>query len=116
MTLAACLGSVMQVFDTSLASVALPHMQGTLSATKDQISWVLTSYIVAVAVFTPLSGWFSVRFGRKRFFLICICGFIAPSLLVAQSDSLFEIVARSEERRGGKECVSTWRSRWSPNH
>ena len=64
------LATIMQALDTSIANVALPHMQGSLSASQDQISWVLTSYIVAAAITTPLTGWLAGRFGRKRLFLV----------------------------------------------
>src|SRR3546814_20426584 len=105
----------MQTLDSTIAKVALPHMAGSLSASQDQIMWVLTSYIVAAAIATPVTGWLSGRYGRKAIFLVSIAGFTASSLLCGISGNLFEIV-RSEERRVGKECVSTCRSRWSPYH
>ncbi len=64
------LATIMQTLDSTIANVALPHMAGSLSASQDQISWVLTSYIVAAAIATPLTGWLSTRFGRKRMFLM----------------------------------------------
>ncbi len=67
--------TVMQALDTTIANVALPHMQGSLSATQDQISWVLTSYIVAAAIMTPLTGWLAGRFGRKQLFATAVIGF-----------------------------------------
>src|SRR6266545_7999096 len=75
--LTACimLATIMQALDTTIANVALPYMQGSLSATADQISWVLTSYIVAAAVMTAPVGWLSDRFGRKKLFLFCVGGF-----------------------------------------
>ena len=75
------LATIMQALDTTIANVALPHMQGSLSATQDQIAWVLTSYIVAAAIATPLTGWLAGRFGRKRLFLVSIVGFTVASLL-----------------------------------
>ena len=60
------LSSLMQSLDGTIANVALPHIQGSVSATQDQISWVLTSYIIAVAIMTPLSGWLAGKIGRKR--------------------------------------------------
>ena len=75
------LATMMQALDTTIANVALPHMQGSLSATQDQITWVLTSYIVAAAIMTPLTGWLAGRFGRKRVFLISIAGFTVASVL-----------------------------------
>ena len=67
--------SIMQALDTTIATIALPHMQGSLSGTQDQMVWVLTSYIVAAAIMTPLSGWLAVRIGRKRVFLYSVVGF-----------------------------------------
>lgn len=68
-TLTVMLATIMQALDTTIANVALPHMQGSVGATQDQISWVLTSYIVASAIFMPLTGFLSGRFGRKRIFI-----------------------------------------------
>ncbi len=65
----------MEVLDTSIASAALPHIGGSLSATPEEATWVLTSYLVANAVVLPASGWFSLRFGRRNFLLFCICLF-----------------------------------------
>src|SRR4026207_2395941 len=63
--------TIMQALDTTIANVALPYMQGSLSASLDQISWVLTSYIVAAAVMTAPVGWLADRFGRKKLFVVC---------------------------------------------
>ena len=68
-TLGVMLATIMQALDMTIANVALPYMQGSLSATMDQIAWVLTSYIVASAIMTPPTAWLASRFGRKRFFL-----------------------------------------------
>jgi DHA2 family multidrug resistance protein len=68
-TLSVMLATIMQALDTTIANVALPHMQGTLGATQEQISWVLTSYIVAAAIFMPLTGFLTDRLGRKRVFM-----------------------------------------------
>ena len=70
-TFSVMLVTVMQVLDTSVTNVALPHMQGSLSAGVDEISWVLTSYLAANAVILPATGWLGSVLGRKRFFLIC---------------------------------------------
>src|ERR1700685_3356044 len=80
-TVSIMLATVMQALDTTIANVALPHMQGSLSAAQDQIAWVLTSYIVAAAIVTPLTGWLAARFGRKRVFLISVAGFTVASML-----------------------------------
>jgi DHA2 family multidrug resistance protein len=82
----------MQALDMTIANVALPYMQGSLSATLDQISWVLTSYIVAAAVATPLTGWVSNRIGRKKLFLVSVAGFTAASLLCGIATSIDEMV------------------------
>ena len=86
------LGANLQVLDTTMATVALPRMQGALSATQDEITWVLTTYLVAVAMALPLVGVLANRFGRKRVFLIATVCFITASGLTGMSDSLTEIV------------------------
>jgi DHA2 family multidrug resistance protein len=91
-TLAVMSSTLIQVLDTTIVNVALPHMQGELGATADQISWVLTSYLVSSAIFMPLTGHFTDIMGRKRFLLICIAGFVAASALCGISQSLAQIV------------------------
>jgi DHA2 family multidrug resistance protein len=91
-TLSVMLATVMQVVDTTIVNVALPHMQGGMSATQDQISWVLTSYIVAAAIFTPLTATLAERFGRKRLFAAAVVGFTLASMLCGAATSLTEIV------------------------
>ena len=86
------LATIMQVLDTTIANVALPYMQGGLAATQDQISWVLTSYIVAAAIMTPMTGWLVARFGRKYIFLISVAGFTLASVLCGMAGSLTEMV------------------------
>jgi DHA2 family multidrug resistance protein len=85
--------TVMQTLDTTIANVALPHMQGSLSASQDQIAWVLTAYIVAAAIATPLTGWLVDRFGQKRVFLASVVGFTVASALCGMAGSLAQIVA-----------------------
>jgi MFS transporter, DHA2 family, multidrug resistance protein len=92
-TLSIMLATIMQTLDSTIANVALPHMQGTLSASQDQIAWVLTAYIVASAIATPLTGWLCDRFGQKYVFLASISGFTLASALCGMSNSLAEIVA-----------------------
>lgn len=92
-TLSIMLATVIQALDGTIANVALPHMQGSLSASQDQIMWVLTSFIVAAAIATPLTGWLCDRFGQKRIFLISVAGFVAASVLCGLSESLGQIVA-----------------------
>jgi DHA2 family multidrug resistance protein len=83
---------IMQILDTTIANVALPHMQASLGAAQDTITWVLTSYIVAAAIATPITGWLSDNIGRKRLFLICIAGFVVTSALCGTAFSLSEMV------------------------
>jgi len=92
-TLSIMAATIMQTLDTTIANVALPHMQGTLSASQDQIAWVLTSYIVAAAIATPLTGWMVDRFGQKTVFLASVIGFTVASVLCGVANSLAEIVA-----------------------
>jgi DHA2 family multidrug resistance protein len=84
--------TLMMTIDQTIANVALPHLQGSLSASQDQITWVLTSYIVATAIMTPLSGWLALKIGRRPMFLFCIAGFVAASILCGMATSLPEIV------------------------
>ena len=86
------LATIMQAIDTTIANVAIPSMQGSLSATLDQVSWVLTSYIVASAIFMPPTGFFAARLGRKRVFLISVFGFTIASMLCGAATSLPEMV------------------------
>jgi DHA2 family multidrug resistance protein len=91
-TIGLMLATVMNSLDTTIANVALPHMAGSVSASQDQITWVLTSYIIAAAIMTPLSGWLSTRFGRKLTFLVSIAGFTIASMLCGVAANLGEIV------------------------
>jgi DHA2 family multidrug resistance protein len=91
-TVSIMLATLMQALDTTIANVALPHMQGSLSASQDEITWVLTSYIVAAAIAMPLTGWLCARFGRKRIFLWSVAGFTVSSALCGLALSLPEIV------------------------
>ena len=86
------LAVIMQALDTTIANVALPYIQGSVSASSDQINWVLTSYIVAAAIMTPPSGFLANRFGRKRVLLTAIAGFVIASILCGLSQSLIQIV------------------------
>jgi DHA2 family multidrug resistance protein len=85
--------TILTALDTTIANVALPHMQGSLSATQDQMTWALTSYIIAGAVMTPLSGWIADRFGRKPLFLYSVIGFTIASALCGMAQSLPQVVA-----------------------
>ena len=92
LTLAVMGGTVMQILDSTIANVALPHMQAALSATQDSITWVLTSYIVASAVAIPITGWLSDRIGSRQLFLLSISIFIMASMLCGIATSLPEMV------------------------
>jgi MFS transporter, DHA2 family, multidrug resistance protein len=101
-TASVVLGSLLYSMDWTIGVVALPHMQGTFSATQDQISWVITSYIVASAIMIPTGGWLSARFGRKRVFVWALVGFMASSLLCGAAESLTtEVLARIAQGMSG---------------
>ncbi|HSU04507.1 MAG TPA: DHA2 family efflux MFS transporter permease subunit [Acetobacteraceae bacterium] len=92
--LTACVmtATLMQMLDSAIANVALPYMQGSLSASRDEITWVLTSYVIAAAIMTAPVGWLAVRFGRKRLFIICLSGFTIASMLCGAAQSLPQMV------------------------
>src|SRR3977135_2596158 len=92
MTVSVMLASIMQALDNTIANVALPRIQGSVSATQDQMAWVLTSYIVASAIMTPLSGWLAGQIGRKKVFLYSVAGFTLASMLCGLAQSLPQIV------------------------
>jgi len=92
LTLSVMASTIMQAIYSTIANVALPKMQGTLSATQDQMAWVLTSYIIASAIMIPMSGWLAGRIGRKKVFLISIAGFTIASALCGMALSLSQIV------------------------
>ncbi len=85
--------TLMQALDSTIANVALPYMQGALGATTDQITWVLTSYVVAAAIMTAPVGWMAMRFGRKQLFVACLAGFTVASMACGAAQSLVQIVA-----------------------
>ena len=91
-TACAIIATLMQALDTTIANVALPYMQGSVSASQDQIDWVLTSYIVAAAIMTPPTGFLAGRFGLKRLFLVSIAGFTVTSMLCGMAQSVTQIV------------------------
>src|ERR1700758_109616 len=100
--LAVMLATFMEVLDTSIAAVALPYIAGSLSASNDEATWVLTSYLVANPVVLPASSWFSLRFGRKRFLLFCIFLFTVSSFACGAATSLGMILlARAVQGAGG---------------
>ena len=93
LTVCIMMATVMQALDTTIANVALPYMQGSLSTTQDQINWVLTSYIVAAAIMTSPLGWMATRYGRKRLFILCTAGFTVASMLCGVALSIEQMVA-----------------------
>ena len=96
------LATFMEVLDTSIAAVALPYIAGSVSATNDEATWVLTSYLVANAIVLPASTWFALRFGRKRFLIVCILIFTASSFVCGAAPSLgILLVARAVQGAGG---------------
>ncbi|MBV8550939.1 MAG: DHA2 family efflux MFS transporter permease subunit [Acidobacteriaceae bacterium] len=96
------LATFMEVLDTSIAAVALPYIAGSVSATNDEATWVLTSYLVSNAIVLPASSWFGLRFGRKRFLLTCIVIFTAASFLCGAAPTLgILLLARAIQGAGG---------------
>jgi DHA2 family multidrug resistance protein len=91
-TICAMTATIMQALDTTIANVALPYMQGTLSASQDQINWVLTSYIVAAAIMTAPVGWIANRFGRKKVFIVCSTGFTIASVMCGLAQDITQMV------------------------
>ncbi len=90
--LAVTLATFMEVLDTSIANVALPHIAGSLSAGTDESTWVLTSYLVSNAIVLPLSGWISSIIGRKRFYMSCVALFTVSSLLCGLAPNLAMLI------------------------
>jgi MFS transporter, DHA2 family, multidrug resistance protein len=96
------LAAFMEVLDSSIANVALPYMAGSLAASNDQSTWVLTSYLVSNAIVLPMSGWLAEALGRKRFFMICLAIFTVSSLLCGFAPSLgFLLLFRVLQGAGG---------------
>ena len=85
-------GTLMQMLDTTICNVALPYMQGGLSASRDEITWVLTSYIVAAAIMTAPVGWLAARFGKKNVLIVSLIGFTIASMLCGMAESLTEMI------------------------
>ena len=91
-TLCVMMGNLMQSLDSSIANVSLPYMQGSLSTSADEITWVLTSYVIAVAIMTAPVGWLAFRFGRKNLHVLCMSGFVLASMLCGAATSLEQMV------------------------
>ena len=110
-TLSIMLVAVMQILDTSVTNVALPHMQGALSAGVEEVAWVITSFLAANAVIIPATGWLAGLLGRKRFFLICTVLFTVSSFLSGLAPNLtFLIVMRVFQGLGGGPVIPVERS------
>ena len=92
LTVAIMMAVLLQVLDTTIANVALPHMMASMSATQETINWVLTSYIVASAIAIPITGWLADRVGRKRLFVWSVIAFTIASVLCAMAQGLTEMV------------------------
>src|SRR5262249_36691384 len=86
------LATFMEILDTAVANVSLPQIAGSLSVTRDQATWVISSYLVANAISLPIAGWMAGRFGRKRFYMACVAGFTITSLFCGISRSLGALV------------------------
>src|SRR3984957_20270759 len=86
------MATFMEVLDTSIANVALPHIGGSLSAAQEESTWILTSYLVANAIVLPLSGWLSSLLGRKRFYMTCVLLFTLSSALCGMASSLGQLI------------------------
>ena len=93
LTVCVMMATIMQALDTTIANVALPYMQGSLSTTQDQVNWVLTSYIVAAAIMTSPLGWTAMRYGRKKLFIACAAGFTLASMLCGIAQTIEQMVA-----------------------
>jgi DHA2 family multidrug resistance protein len=91
-TLCVMMGNLMQSLDSTIANVSLPYMQGSLSTSADEITWVLTSYVIAAAIMTAPVGWLAVRFGRKNLHVVCMAGFVTASMLCGMAESLQQMV------------------------
>jgi MFS transporter, DHA2 family, multidrug resistance protein len=86
------LGPILEVLDSSIVNVSLPHMQGSFSAGVDEVAWVVTSYLVANGIMIPMTGWISARFGRKRYFMLSLFSFVCASAMCGAAGSLHEMI------------------------
>ncbi len=91
-TIAVMAGTFMEIIDTTVVNVALPHIAGSLSAGVDEATWVLTSYLISNAIVLPITGWLSALFGRKRFLMICLVLFTFSSMLCGSAPSLGALI------------------------
>ena len=91
--LAVILCTILEVLDSSIVNVALPHMQGSFSASVDEVTWVVTTYLVAAGIMIPTTGWIAGQFGRKNYFLVCIVTFVVSSAMCGAAQTLNQMVA-----------------------
>src|SRR4051794_5214658 len=91
-TISVMLATFMEVLDTTVVNVSIPHISGNLSATVDEGTWVVTSYLVSNAIVLPMSGWLASYFGRRRILLVCVAGFSLTSLLCGLATSLESLI------------------------
>ena len=96
------LGTILEVLDYSIVNVSLPHMQGSFSASVDEIAWVVTSYLVAAGIMIPMTGWIAERFGRKRYFMASVTMFVVSSALCGVAQSLPDRVLPPDAGGGGR--------------
>src|ERR1700747_2711157 len=85
--------TILEVLDSSIVNVALPHMQGSFSASVDEVTWVVTTYLVAAGIKIPTTGWIAGQFGRKNYFLVCIVTFVVSSAMCGAAQTLDQMVA-----------------------
>ena len=91
--LAVILCTILEVLDSSIVNVALPHMQGSFSASVDEVTWVVTTYLVAAGIMIPTTGWIAGQFGRKSYFLVSIATFVLSSAMCGAAQTLDQMVA-----------------------
>ncbi len=116
-TIAVMAGTFMEIVDTTVVNVALPHVAGSLASSVDETTWILTAYLVSNAIILPITGWLSALFGRKRFLMICLVLFTVSSMLCGMATSLgsSSSSASSRESAAGPCSPSPRPSCWKPS-
>jgi DHA2 family multidrug resistance protein len=105
--IAVTLAAFMEVLDTTIVNVALPHIAGTMSVSYDEATWALTSYLVANGIVLPISAFLARTLGRKRYFLICIIAFTVCSLLCGLSNNLYELILPGRSHRERRALITS---------